>query len=203
MIKEVIFDIETQKLFDETKTGSPEELGVSIVSVYTRQLDDNHKEVEGVMESFWENELSKLWEAFQNADRIIGFNTLGFDVPVLTPYAPYPLKKLNHFDIMDQFKRVTGRRIGLNTLARDTLGIEKIDVGTNAVLYWRKQDKESLKKLKKYCESDVDITKQLYDYVLDNSELKFKDRWNTLRTIEIDFSYPEKNLNEEEQIGLF
>ena len=83
------------------------------------------------------------------------------------------------------------------------MGIEKIDVGTNAVLYWRKQDKESLKKLKKYCESDVDITKQLYDYVLDNSELKFKDRWNTLRTIEIDFSYPEKNLNEEEQIGLF
>ena len=175
-MQEVIFDVETQKLFDETKTGAPEELGVSIVSVYKRKLDDNYQEVEGEMISLWEDELEKLWELFKNADRIIGFNSLGFDVPVLSPYAPFPLRKLNHFDIMDEFKKVAGRRVSLNTLARDNLGVKKIDVGTNAVYYWRKKDKESLKKLQDYCESDVDITKNVYHHVLSNNELKYKDR---------------------------
>lgn len=201
-MQEVIFDLETQKLFEETKTGAPEELGVSIVSVYKRRLDDNYQEVEGKMISLWENELEKLWELFRNADRIIGFNSIGFDVPVLSPYAQFPLRKLNHFDIMDEFKKVAGRRVSLNTLARDNLGVKKIDVGTNAVYYWRKKDAESLKKLQEYCESDVDITKNVYDHVLANSELKYKDKWNTIRKIEIDFSYPDEK-KEEEQIELF
>ena len=201
-MQEVIFDVETQKLFEETKTGAPEELGVSIVSAYIRRLDDNYKEIEGEMFSFWEDELEKLWEMFRNADRIIGFNSLGFDIPVLSPYASFPLRKLNHFDIMDEFKKIAGRRVSLNTLARDNLGVKKIDVGTNAVLYWRKKDAGSLKKLRNYCESDVDITKNVYDHVLSNNELKFKDKWNTIRKIEIDFSYPEEK-QEEEQIELF
>jgi len=201
MVNEVIFDLETQKLFSDTKTGSPEELGVSIVSVYKRELDDFYKEIAGEMISFWEDELENLWELFQNADRIIGFNTYNFDIPVLSVYAPFPLRKLNHFDIMDEFKKIAGRRVSLNTLARDNLGVKKMDVGTNAVKYWRQNDKESLSKLKRYCEDDVDITKRIYDHVFKTGELKFKDRWNTLRKIEIDFSYPEQK--DEEQIGLF
>ena len=201
-MQEVIFDVETQKLFEETKTGAPEELGISIVSVYIREIDDNYIETKGEMISLWEKDLEKLWELFQNADRIIGFNSLGFDIPVLSPYAPFPLRKLNHFDIMDEFKKVAGRRVSLNTLARDNLGVKKIDVGTNAVLYWRKKDAESLKKLQFYCESDVDITKNVYDHVLANKELKFKDKWNTIRKIDIDFSYSDEK-QEEEQIELF
>lgn len=203
MITEVIFDIETKKLFNETENNLPEELGVSIVSAYKRSLDDNLAEIEGELFSFWEDDLKKLWEIFSNSDRIIGFNSLGFDVPVLMPLAPYPLRKLNHFDIMDEFKKVTGRRISLNSLARDNLGVAKTDVGTNAVYYWRKGDAESLAKLQKYCEADVVITKDLYDHVLKNKKLKYKDRWNSLREIEIDFSYPKVETQGEEQIGLF
>ena len=202
MIFEVFFDTETQKLFNEVENENLAKLGVSIVSAYQRSIDENLQEVEGQMISFWEKDFARLWEVFQKADRIIGFNTINFDVPVLTPYAPFPLAKLNHFDIMAEFKKIAGNRISLNTLARDTLGEEKIDIGINAVKYWKKGDKESLKLLQKYCESDVELTKKLYDFALHNKKLKYKDRWNTLREINIDFSY-KKGANEDLQIGLF
>jgi len=202
MLFEVFFDIETQKLFNEVENEDPAKLGVSIVSAYRRTLDDNLNETEGEMLSFWEKDFTSLWELFQKADRIIGFNTINFDVPVLTPYAPFPLAKLNHFDIMAEFKKVAGNRISLNTLARDTLGEQKIDIGINAVKYWKKGDKESLTLLQKYCESDVILTKKLYDFVLANKHLKYKDRWNTLRTLNLDFSYAKASENSN-QIGLF
>jgi len=57
---------------------------VSIVSAYIREVNENQEEIHGEMRSFWEHELSDLWPVFQNAKRIIGFNSLKFDVPVLT-----------------------------------------------------------------------------------------------------------------------
>lgn len=202
MKREVIFDCETKKIFSEITTDDPGDLGVSIVSVYSRELNDDLTEKSGVMQSFWEEDFAKMWPIFQNADRIIGFNSIGFDVPALKPYVNFPFEKLPHFDIMYKFKDVAGRRISLDALAKETLDSEKIDVGLNAVLYWKKHDEESLAKLKKYCEMDVIITRDLYDYVLKNKHVLFKDKWNTLRKVELDFSYPveEKSVN---QIGLF
>jgi DEAD/DEAH box helicase domain-containing protein len=202
MLFEVFFDIETKKLFHEVENEDAAKLGVSIVSVYQRNIDENFNETYGSMASYWEKDFTDLWEVFQKADRIIGFNTINFDVPVLTPYATFPLAKLNHFDIMAEFKKVAGNRISLNTLVRDTLGEQKIDIGINAVKYWKKGDAESLALLQKYCESDVLLTKKLYDYGFKNKKLKYKDKWNTLREINVDFSYPEKE-KQIDQIGLF
>lgn len=199
--KEVIFDVETKKIFSEIEGDNPGDLGVSIVSLYQRTVDSSQKEIEGKMMSFWENEFNKMWPILQDAERIIGFNSFHFDVPALQPYVNFPFNKLPHFDIMAEVKEVFGRRISLNAIAKETLDTEKIDVGLNAVLYWKKGDRESLSKLKKYCEADVDITKRVYDFAVENKHLLFKNKWNTLQKIELDFSYPEEN--EENQIGLF
>ena len=187
---EVIFDIETQRLFSDLDNFDPKGLGVSIVSAYVRTLNNENQEIEGKMLSFWENELSDLWPHFQVADRIIGFNSLSFDIPVLQGYTNLPLKKLNHFDIMLKFKNIAGHRISLNHLAIHNLGAQKTDVGTNAVLYYQKGDPESLKKLKEYCEADVKLTKDLYDFAKKEGKLKYQDKWNTKKEIEVDFSYP-------------
>ncbi len=202
-ITEVIFDVETQKFFDEITSNNPGDLGISIVSVFKRELDENLTELTGEMFSFWEDEIEKLWPIFQHADRIVGFNSLHFDVPALQPYSPIPLSKLPHFDILKIVKESFGRRIGLNALATETLHINKIDHGANAVMYWKKHDKESLAKLKKYCEADVLITKDLYDFGLKNKQLSFKDKWNSLRTIDIDFSHPAEMFVQNMQVGLF
>lgn len=210
MHNEVFFDVETKKLFSDVAENDPALLGVSIVSVYSRKLDEGLNEVEGrkvlsevegKMQSFWENEFDKMWPIFQEADRIIGFNSLGFDVLALKPYENFPFSKLPHFDIMAHVKDAFGRRIALDAIAKETLDREKTDTGLNAVFYWQKGDKESLEKLRKYCEADVLITRDVYDYVLKNGHALFKDKWNTLRKVELDFSYPQEET--ETQAGLF
>lgn len=201
MVNEVFFDVETKKLFGDIAENNPALLGVSIVSVYSRTINENLKEIEGKMHSFWEKNFDKMWPIFQKAHRIIGYNSLGFDVPALSPYVNFPFHKLPHFDIMARVKEVFGRRISLDAIAKETLDREKTDVGLNAVYYWQKGDKKSLDKLQKYCEADVLITRDIYDFVLKNGHLLFKDRWNTLRKVELDFSYPKPS--PEKQEGLF
>lgn len=190
MFYEVIFDLETKKFFDETGNSDPSKLGVSIVSLYRRKLDESFNEKEGELLSFWENEFNDMWKHFLEADRIIGFNSLGFDIPALSPYSPSTFSTLAHFDIMARIREIGGRRVSLNAIAKETLGQGKIDTGENATLYWQKGDKESLKKLKVYCEKDVLLTKDVYDFGLKNKSLKFRDFWNTPRKVEVDFSYP-------------
>ena len=188
---ELFFDIETKSWFSDTGTSDPSGLGVSIVSVYRRRLDSDLVETEGEMLSFWESDLPDMWRLFREANRIIGFNSLGFDVPVLKPYAPADFAKLPHFDILDSIRQLNdGRAAGLNAIAKDTLGVAKVDDPANATKYWQAGDPASLALLKKYCEADVLLTRDVYDFGLKNKFLKFTDRWNNLRQVPVDFSYP-------------
>ncbi len=198
---EVIFDTETKTFFDETNGNDPAKLGVSITSVYTRTLDKNLSEVEGKMQSFWEKDFNEMFKLFEKADRIIGFNSINFDVPALSPYLPSHWSKLKHFDILDSIKKTWGKRMSLDSLAKATLGSKKNDSGENAIKYWNEGTRESLAKLKKYCEMDVIITRDLYDYVLKNGVLRYKDFWNESHEIKLDFSYPKEK--DEIQTSLF
>lgn len=198
---EVIFDCETKKFFDEVEGYDPSLLGVSITSVYARTLDKNLKEVEGKMHSFWEKDFDQMFKLFERADRIIGFNSFGFDIPALSPYLPPYWPKLKHFDILDQIKKVEGKRMSLDSLAKATLNVQKNDHGTNAIKYWNAGDPESLAKLKKYCEMDVELTTKIYDHALNKGFLKYIDFWNETREIKLDFSYPKTE--SEAQASLF
>jgi len=192
---EVIFDCETKKFFDAIEEYDPSKLGVSLLSLYVRENGQ-----EGEMISFWESELDKAWEYFQKADRIIGFNSIGFDVPALSPYSPSYFSRLPHFDILTHIRESQGKRVSLDALAKATLGKGKTDSGENAILYWQKGDKESLVKLKKYCEADVAITRDLYDFGFKNGFLRFIDFWNEEREVKVDFSYPLKDPNEQNSL---
>lgn len=206
MYSEVFFDVETKAFFAPDGKFEPEKLGVSICSVYTRKLDDNFKEVSGVMESFWEQDFERMWPIFQSADRIIGFNTKKFDVPALSPYTQIDLVKLPHFDIMDEIRKIHGKRVSLNRIAKSTLNKGKVDDPKNAIIYWEKGDPESLSKLKKYCEEDVVLTKEIYDFGREKGFLSFTNFWNTPFTVKVDFNYPPNftpKSQEESQISLF
>ncbi len=203
MHNEVIFDLETQKFFDEIEGSDPADLGVSILSMYVRTIDENFNEIKGEMISFFEDDLSKAWELFKKSDRIIGFNSKHFDVPALKNYLPLELTKIPHLDILEHIRLVNGKRVSLGAIANGTLGDHKADDPRNAITYWAKHDEESLKKLKFYCEEDVRLTKEVYDYGLKNKKLTFKDYWNDLKTIDVDFSYPKIEVPEKVQDSLF
>lgn len=203
MIEEAIFDVETQKLFSEVDGGDPALLGVSIVSVYIRKVNEQQEEIGGSMKSFWEHELPALWPILANVKRIVGFNSLKFDVPVLKPYAPSTFARLAHFDIMTAVRDALGHNLSLVSLAGETLGRQKADVGINAVAYWQQKDPEGLAKLKAYCEADVLLTRDLYDYGVRNKHLKYVDKWNNSKSFAVDFSYPAEFIAASRQIGLF
>ncbi|HOX96487.1 MAG TPA: ribonuclease H-like domain-containing protein [Candidatus Woesebacteria bacterium] len=202
---EVIFDIETKKFFDDINAHDPAALGISIVSAYRRELDNDLSEIKGEMKSFWEADFDQMWSWFEEADRIIGYNSLGFDVPAVNGVYKGDFTKLKHFDVLKIIKDVFGHRVKLDSVAKECLGQGKNASGADAVMWWAKGDPESLANLKKYCEMDVEVTKGVYDYGLKNKKLKFKDHWNELREIEVDFSYPpsEKPKVAEQQISLF
>lgn len=202
---EVIFDIETKKFFDDINARKPEDLGISIVSAYRREVDSDFNEIGGEMKSFWEQDFDSMWSWFEEADRIIGYNSLGFDVPAVNGVYKGDFSKLKHFDVMKIVKDVFGHRVKLDSVAKECLGLGKNASGADAVTWWAKGDPESLANLKKYCEMDVEVTKGVYDYGMKNKKLKFKDRWNEIREIEVDFSYPveEKPKIQEKQMGLF
>lgn len=189
MFDEVIFDLETKSFFVENGKFNPARFGVSIVCLYHRKLDEAFAEIEGEILSFWEKDFPNMWKYFQNADRIIGFNSIGFDVPALSPYSPPGFSRLPHFDILDQIKKIAGHKTSLHKIAKASLGVQKTDSGENAVIYWEKGDKRSLELLKKYCEDDVRITKDVYDFALKNGKLLFTDYWNNPREVQVDFTY--------------
>ncbi len=205
MFEEIIYDLETQKLFEDIQTGNPADLLLSVVSLYKRILDKNYQETEGKMYSFWVNDLDQIWPLFTNVDRIIGFNSISFDNQVLSSLCyQYDFTRLNHFDILDHIKQALGHRLSLNSIASQTMGATKTDIGTNAVLYWQKGDADSLAKLQNYCQADVDVTKKVYDFGLHNGFLRYKDKWNTLRQVEVDFSYPANNNDtNQDQMSMF
>src|SRR5258706_7141275 len=80
---EVIYDIETKKFFEDINDHDPAALGISIVSAYRREVDSDLKEVSGEMRSFWESDFESMWSWFEEADRIIGYNSMGFDNPAM------------------------------------------------------------------------------------------------------------------------
>ena len=186
MAWELFWDVETKSWFTDTGNYDPANLGVSVVSVYWRHGKDEQ------LISFWERDFDAMWKLFRQADRIVGFNTLEFDIPAMKPYAPTDFTKLSHFDILHQIRSVNqGRGASLNAIAKETLGRAKTDDGANAMLYWQKGDPQSLTTLQKYCEADVLLTRDIYDFALKHKHLKFIDKWNNLRTVNLDFSYPE------------
>jgi len=216
---EVIYDIETKNFFDDN-LKEPHQLGISVVSAYRREIDENLKEVAGVMRSFWtpdaapklsqaEFYFDQMWKWFEEADRIIGYNSFGFDNPAMNGiYDKGDFTKLKHFDVLDMIRLSFGHRVKLDSVAKETLGQGKIASGGDAVMWWGKGDPESLANLKKYCEMDVEVTKGVYDYGVKNKVLRFKDRWNELRETPVDFSYPievvvEEKAPAEVQMGLF
>jgi DEAD/DEAH box helicase domain-containing protein len=122
---------------------------------------------------FFEADLPKLWPRLERADRIIGYNLLGFDYPCMQRYYTGDIMRLPTVDLLVEIEKQLGFRIKLDDVAHGTLGVGKSGHGLMAVEYWRKGE---LDKLTEYCLQDVRVTRDVYDYALQNQEVFFFDR---------------------------
>lgn len=194
-MKLIVFDVETKKTFDEVGGYYPEKLGVSISGVYFRDEETGEEEYRG----YREEEFPEMFKLFERAERIIGFNSINFDMPALKPYYVGDLLAMPNFDLMVEIENKVGHRIGLDAVAKETLGVQKNGHGLDAIKYYHEKDWESLTK---YCLQDVKLTKELYDYGEKNGILKFKNKWNEIVVVEVDF-HQEKGKRTKVQATLF
>ncbi len=181
MAYEVVFDIETKNTFQDVGAYDASLLSVSFVGAYRSDT--------GEYLSYFEEDLPKLWPLLENADRLIGYNSLSFDIPCLNRYYAGDLKKIPHLDLMRKIEATLGFRCKLDDVAKATIGEGKTGHGLDAVRYWNNGE---LDKLAKYCLDDVRITKDVYEYGKKNGFVKLADRVGVMRDLAVDFSVPKE-----------
>jgi DEAD/DEAH box helicase domain-containing protein len=151
----LVLDIETKYSFaDVGGRDRLQELGVAVAGVYSYG-DDSFRAYE-------EHELPMLEALLKGARRLIGFNVKLFDLPVLQPYFQrMRLAEIPAIDLFEDVKSFLGHRVGLDALARATLGRGKSGHGLEA-LEWFRQGR--IEEVKQYCLDDVRLTRDLYEY---------------------------------------
>lgn len=169
--KEIVFDIETIGNIRDLST-----MEITVVSIYEYEHDK--------YTSFERHELSKLWPILEKTTRLIGYNSEHFDLPILNRYYTGDLSALPHLDMLKVIKETTGKRYKLDDLAKATLKMEKSADGLKA-MEWFKEGKIDL--IKEYCEQDVKVTKELYEYGLENQQLFYANLSGELMPMNVNF----------------
>jgi len=187
-MKHIILDVETQKTFDEVGGYYPEKLGISFVGVIERDglPTDFGEKIEEKRYELFEKDLHKLWHIMETSDVIIGFNLDSFDMQTFVPYYNGDIATLPTLDLMIRFKDSAGHRISLDAIASETLGTQKSGDGLDAIRYYREGH---LDKLAKYCMKDVEITRDIYDFGRINKMVKYKNKWNEVAEMEVNFDF--------------
>ncbi|OGZ97724.1 MAG: hypothetical protein A2679_02950 [Candidatus Sungbacteria bacterium RIFCSPHIGHO2_01_FULL_54_26] len=161
----LIIDLETKKAFAEVGgEKNIRDLGISVAGVYSYAKD--------AFFAFEEHELSQLTEMLKETDHIIGFNIIHFDIPVLEAYVDKAiLASIALTDIFADAVKFLGHRVGLDGVAKATLGMGKSGHGLEA-LEWFRQGR--MADVKEYCLDDVRLTRDLYEYGKKNGHVLFE-----------------------------
>jgi DEAD/DEAH box helicase domain-containing protein len=165
-MNDIFFDLETQKSFQEV--GGRENLKLLRVSVAV-----TFSTATNAFKSYTENDVAALVADLKAADRVIGFNLLNFDYPVLKAYTAERLSDLKTLDLLDDIYNKLGFRVGLDALAHATLGAQKSADGLLAIQWFREG---KIDQLIAYCRDDVAITKRLFEFGRDNGYVVYPDR---------------------------
>lgn len=185
----VVFDLETKFTFRDF--NDPGKLGVTVLSLY-----DYNTQKEAV---YTEKELHSAFRIFENASYLIGYNIVGFDLPVLQPYYPGDLGRFQTLDMLEDIRTKIGRRIGLNDVASTTLNKKKSGHGLQAIDFYKEGRWDELKK---YCLDDTMLTKELFDFGVKYKEIYYMTPVGR-STIRIDWGkYMEDSGNSETHMTL-
>lgn len=174
----LVVDIETKHLVESVGGWKNfKQLEVSIACAYDSKTQE--------MYSYTEEQLPQLVELCK--DRlIVGYNTNGFDLPILEKYGLPPVAELDSFDIMVDVHNVSGWKfVKLEKIAMATLGTGKSADGLMAVEWWKTGE---IDKIIEYCKQDVAVTRDVFLHGLnqgyveimkaDESKARFTVNWS-------------------------
>lgn len=184
-MKKIIFDCETKNTFQEVGSNKVEDLDLSLLVTYDTETEE--------YTTYLEEDLPKLWRVLEKTDILIGYNSDHFDIPLLNKYYPGDLTQIQSLDLLVEVKKSLGRSVRLDAVAEATLGVGKSGNGLDAIVWWKNGE---IDKIQKYCQQDVKVTKDVYEYALNNGKLKYKDI-----TGPQEFSIDTKHWNETKKDG--
>ncbi len=177
----IVFDIETQNFFTDPGVGRDNfpALKISVIAAYS-YLQDKYF-------SFEENQIGECMDLFRSAERIVGFSSNRYDIPVLNLYferfrpashvdkkfEKVDLWKKDRVDLLDEIETATGSRISLDRLAETNLGAKKTHHSWEAITLYKEG---KMDELKEYCLNDVRLTKDLYDLYMNKHEFLIPDK---------------------------
>ena len=153
---EIFFDLET-KLWSTEVEGGFSNISAFGMSVAVTWNDEHGFQI------WLEKDASELVKELERADKVIGFNSVGFDYEVLSAYVPNVHDSLDgkSFDILVDIYRRLGFRVSLDNICSATLGKGKIGSGRDAVEWFRQGQ---IEKVVEYCQRDVELTREIYRY---------------------------------------
>ncbi len=174
-MNDLFFDLETQRSIQEV--GGRENLRllrVSVAVTFSTATD--------AFKVYREDQMPALVADLKAASRVIGFNLLQFDYPVLKYYTAERLGDLPTLDLLQDLYNKLGFRIGLDALASATLGTRKLADGLAAIRWFREGN---LDQLITYCCEDVAITKRLFEAGRDHGFVQYHDRQGRLQKVNV------------------
>ncbi len=161
----LFFDLETKKSAEEVGGwGNVHLMELAVGVVYDSQ--------EKKYIRYWEEDVNRLVEKLLSADLVVGFNHEWFDYGALKGYTDIDLaRQAKSFDILSDIRKRLGYRLSLNHLAQETLGKQKTADGLVSLKWWKEGKHEQVAD---YCEMDVAITKELFEFGLEKGRLLYR-----------------------------
>jgi len=176
----VVLHVETKYTFREF--SDPKKLEVTVAVLYDYK---DHS-----LSSFFRQDLNKLFTILESASYLVGYNINSFDMQVLQAYYPGDVTHFKTFDILEDIRKILGKRLALNDVVYATLGKKKSGHGLQAIELYKEG---KLEELKNYCMDDVRLTCELFDYGIKNNNIFYLNE-NGKAEIKVDW---EKYIKEE------
>ncbi|SDU15403.1 DEAD/DEAH box helicase domain-containing protein [Verrucomicrobium sp. GAS474] len=150
----VYFDLETQRSAAEVGGWqNKREMKMSVGVTYSTAAE--------AYRIYPEEEAEELIKELRRADCVVGFNILNFDFQVLEAYTLFDLGTVAALDLMVDVEKSLGRRLGLDAIASETLGVGKTGHGTDALKWWKEG---RMMEIAEYCCYDVKATKLVHEF---------------------------------------
>lgn len=175
--KVVVFDLETQRSFDDVGGRSQlDKLGVSVAVAYRYDTDEYLV--------FTEDSIDGLVDLLLEAELVVGYNIRGFDYEVLRAYTDHDLQRLPTMDLMQHLEGRLGFRPKLDSVVTPTIAACKSANGLQALEWWRQGE---IDKIIEYCREDVRVTRELYDFGKRNRCVLVARFGGSPRKVEVDW----------------
>ena len=183
----------------ETRTWSGDHLlGWDEIETFGLAVAVTVCECHGCVHWIGPEEAERLYQCLIAHDQIVGFNILRFDNRIVAHDAWSECDELDvkSFDMLVELTSRLGHRVKLEQVALATLGRGKLGDGAKAVAWWKAYDvlkdfepaeaEMYLERIKAYCQADVEIERDIYEFGREHGYVKFVSR-GEVKVVEVDW----------------